>query len=69
MADFGHGRSRPQSCCPAPVVQSGLPGADVEIVYLKGGYLQHARVIGTTATVTQVAAVVSNTNLTAIALP
>ncbi|MCC6646153.1 MAG: hypothetical protein IT374_11345 [Polyangiaceae bacterium] len=41
-----------QDVTSAPVVVTGLAGADAEILYTKGGKLRHARVVGGVATVT-----------------
>jgi hypothetical protein len=53
----------------APVVVSGLSGADADIVYTKGGYLQHGRVTGTTVTLEQGTTVSGTGAVFAIALP
>lgn len=52
----------------APVVTAGLAGADAEIVYLRGGALQHARVSGgKVASTEEVAAVSGGSSLAAVA--
>jgi hypothetical protein len=60
----------PASATTAPVVTAGLQGADAELVYLRGGKLQHARLSGgKVASTEEVAAVSGGSSLAAVALP